>query len=88
MDAGHINALRANPFLTDATIMFIGEKNTGLESARMWDVVSDFPRTTALYQHRPPTTEKERMQPHVNPGIVTSKFAVGRKTRNGTLLTT
>ena len=36
---GHIQSLRENPFLADAKIMFIAEKNTGYESARMWDVV-------------------------------------------------
>lgn len=71
---GHISALRENPFLTNASIVFIPEKNTGHEAARMWDVVKEYPGTHALYQHKKVNTAKEKTKPHKNPGIVTGKL--------------
>jgi hypothetical protein len=71
---GHIQSLRENPFLADAKIMFIAEKNTGYESARMWDVVKDYPETFALWEHRKVKTDKERTKPVKNPGVNTSTY--------------
>lgn len=67
---GHIRGIRANPFLKDAKIVFIAEKNTGFESARMSEIVEEYPHTYSVYQHREP--KKKRVDtPRERPGIFT-----------------
>jgi len=68
--AGHIKSLRSNPFLADAKIVFIAERNTGFEAGRTWDVVREFHDTYPLYQTKAPSA-KRRDTPQENPGIFT-----------------
>jgi len=66
--AGHIRKLRDNPFLADAAILFVAERNTGLEAPRMWDIVEQYPNTHMLYQQYAPKS-KRRDTPQERPGI-------------------
>jgi hypothetical protein len=67
---GHIGGIRRNKFLSDAAIVFIAEKNTGFESARMSEIVCEYPNTQTLYQHREPKS-KRIGTPRERPGIFT-----------------
>lgn len=67
---GHIRGIRRDPFLKDAAILFIAEKNTGFESARMSEIVCEYPNTQTLYQHREPKSKRVGT-PRERPGIFT-----------------
>jgi hypothetical protein len=48
----HIEGLRKDPFLKDAAIILISEKNTGFESARHWKIVEEYQPAYAMYENQ------------------------------------
>lgn len=76
----HLQALKDDPFLASAWIIMVYEKNTGYESGRHYDLVSEYQPMYALYDR---VVDVRRAQGSVDedPGITTTHTLKNRYAR-------
>lgn len=71
----HVRQLRANPYLTDAYIVLIAERNTGHESGHYYELLKQFPRTAAFNEpSRQQLTQEQRGKAASNSNYATQLF--------------
>jgi len=69
----HLEKLRSDPFLRDAWIILVYEKNTGYEAGHNWKIVNEYQPAYAVYE-KLVEADKAMDTPNQDPGINTTVF--------------